>query len=400
MNLCYADSAEQIVYERLLNRLAQAGYVVGTQQVSMLPVTREEFNDLAAGDLTPKELEARALERLAAQKRRSQSMEIPAKDLYEIYLRLKERYAEQKLPITLDDIWEVLAEAKYLRGLGCTVATEPHRRMTLRGLENVVDGTLLTVDRNLFEHGTREGEGTLHFGSYGDDVFDQILWLYEAHGLPGCVVRLSETVPDTHCKVVAYVAACLDGDGNRKVRLITAMADLDGLVLDESAVLTEEQLAGVRQQLHDLVSKEFDPTRAVPRLEKENRQVAHAQVLLDLLVADSLFPPFDVSPTENFWTAVNNLYQLAEQRDALVIPHMPVTDLQGLRHKTLFDVATPQVGEKTSPTVPIMLVEAGLDAACRVAHSMRRARAELTIETVKRRLSRDISQHVNALHHF
>ena len=39
LNLCYADSAEQIVYERLLNRLAQAGYVVGTQQVSMLPVT-------------------------------------------------------------------------------------------------------------------------------------------------------------------------------------------------------------------------------------------------------------------------------------------------------------------------------------------------------------------------
>jgi hypothetical protein len=44
-----------------------------------------------------------------------------------------------------------------------------------------------------------------------------------------------------------------------------------------------------------------------------------------------------------------------------------------------------------------MLVEAGLDTACRVAHSMRRARAELTIETVKRRLSRDIEQHINAL---
>ena len=271
--------------------------------------------------------------------------------------------------------------------------------MTLRGLENVVDGTLLTVDRNLFEHGTREGEGALHFGSYGDDAFDQILWLYEAHELPGCVVRMSETVPDADFEMVAYAAACVDGDGNRTVRLVTAMADLDELVLDESAVLAEEELAGVRQQLHDLLSKEFNPTRAVPRLEQENRLVAHAQVLLDLLVADGLFPPFDVSPTENFWTTVNNLYQIAEQRDALVIPNMPVTALQRLRHNTLFDVPTPQVGETTSPTVPIMLVEAGLDAACRVAHSMRRARPELTIETVKRRLSRDIGQHLKALHH-
>jgi len=43
LNLCYVDSAEHIVYGRLLKRLADVGAIVGTQQLSLLPVTREEF---------------------------------------------------------------------------------------------------------------------------------------------------------------------------------------------------------------------------------------------------------------------------------------------------------------------------------------------------------------------
>jgi hypothetical protein len=45
------DSAEQILYDRLLKRLAEAGVVVGTQQPSLLPVTLDEFCALAEGIL-------------------------------------------------------------------------------------------------------------------------------------------------------------------------------------------------------------------------------------------------------------------------------------------------------------------------------------------------------------
>jgi hypothetical protein len=62
----------------------------------MLPVTRDEFNDLAARTLTVETLEKRARERLAARARRNQSMEIPADQLYEIYMRLKEQFAAQR----------------------------------------------------------------------------------------------------------------------------------------------------------------------------------------------------------------------------------------------------------------------------------------------------------------
>src|SRR5690606_21326610 len=41
LNLCYAGSAEEEVYGRLLQRLESINQVVGAQQISLLPVTPE-----------------------------------------------------------------------------------------------------------------------------------------------------------------------------------------------------------------------------------------------------------------------------------------------------------------------------------------------------------------------
>ncbi len=108
LNLCYLDSAEQIVYDRLLKRLAQAGDVVGGQQISMLPVTEEEFAELAAGILREETLFKKAKERIKLQKQRTESMEIPADQLYDIYMRLKDRQKKTPPPITLDNIRDTL----------------------------------------------------------------------------------------------------------------------------------------------------------------------------------------------------------------------------------------------------------------------------------------------------
>ncbi len=67
----------------------------------------------------------------------------------------------------------------------------------------------------------------------------------------------------------------------------------------------------------------------------------------------------------------------------------PLKRIQG---KTLIDVPAPLVGEVTSPTVPAVLVTAGLDSACRIADAMRVRKTDLTIDMVKRRLQREISQ--------
>lgn len=90
LNLCYADSAEEIVYKRLLSRLAEANLVVGTQQITLLPVEPEEFRQLSEGSLSPEELMVRAEERIERQRIQTESMEIDPKELYGIYMRKAE----------------------------------------------------------------------------------------------------------------------------------------------------------------------------------------------------------------------------------------------------------------------------------------------------------------------
>ena len=110
LNLCYVDSAEQIVYDRLLTRLVQAGSIVGTQQISMLPVTLEEFQELAEGRLSEVELERRAQARITLVKQRTASMELPPSDLYEIYARLGHNGSSGAVPVNLDMIRKTLTK--------------------------------------------------------------------------------------------------------------------------------------------------------------------------------------------------------------------------------------------------------------------------------------------------
>ena len=55
INLCYTGSAEEKVYGRLLERLQAANLVVGTQQF-LLPVTSDDFRQLAEGTSARKSL--------------------------------------------------------------------------------------------------------------------------------------------------------------------------------------------------------------------------------------------------------------------------------------------------------------------------------------------------------
>lgn len=54
LNLCYPDSVEQFVYGRLLSRLEGIMATVGRQNISLLPVSPREFQELAAGRLSGK----------------------------------------------------------------------------------------------------------------------------------------------------------------------------------------------------------------------------------------------------------------------------------------------------------------------------------------------------------
>jgi hypothetical protein len=165
LNLCYAGSAEEIVYGRLLQRLSQAGLIVGAQQLSLLPVTEREFEDLAAGRLDEKELTKRAEARARDAQARQRSMEISPQDLCEIYERLDAKEAANPSPVTLDKIWTAISSSPYLRSLGCRVLPdESARAIELNHIPGVPGGTVLTASRDTFERGLPEVRG-LRFAS-------------------------------------------------------------------------------------------------------------------------------------------------------------------------------------------------------------------------------------------
>jgi hypothetical protein len=394
LNLCYVDSAEQIVYDRLLQRLAQTGDIVGLQQVSLLPIKEEEFNDLAAGVLRPEELENRARERIALQKSRTQSMEIPARDLYAIYQRMSDTDREAASPVTLKSIWEFISNTPYLKDLGGVVsAGNGPPWFKVQGVAGIPDGTTLTVDRGLYDRGGETLEGRLHFASYGDPAFEALMAEFDQYDLPPCVARLTEDVTDLGIEVVAYAAAGMGQEGLPEVRLITSWKDLDGLRLDESFQLSEAELAPVRKRLHDLARETFDPTRAVATLERQNERAGRVQNIMNLLIARKLLPPPGTTDADNFWvTLKERLDPLLAERERLLVPDMPLHILADLCGELPYDLDLPRVGEKAVVTLPIYAVAAALDAGCRIADSMRRKKADLTIAMVHGRLDKEIEK--------
>lgn len=387
LNLCYVDSAEQIVYDRLLTRLAQAGDVVGMQQISLLPVTEEEFAELAAGTLKEQTLLKRAKQRIKRQKQRTESMEIPADQLYEIYMRLKDKQKQSPSPMALEHIRDALVNSRYLRDLGAVVSTK-HPVIKLPALDGIADHTLMTIDRELFDKGAPDIDASIYFASYGDPVFEQLIKTFEKYDLPPGVVRLTEIVPDLKVTVVAYAVATSSEHGQPEVKLITRYSDLDGLVLDEARTLDTDELSSVKQQLHQMVRDEFDPTRSIERVIRNNAQAGMAHVALNLLVADSLFPGINATEADNFWQTVNTMDQLLMARDQLMVPNLPAAPLRKIQNDLLFDIYVPQVGDTTSPTLPVLLARAAVNTACRIADSMKVKRADLTIGQVKSRMQR------------
>ena len=279
LNLCYADSAEDIVYGRLLTRLAEVAKIVGTQQMSLLPVTPEEFSDLANDTLSAETLERRALERARSAQQRSASMEIAPQELYQIYARLTAQAQQTSAPVDLGAIWQTWCESRYLREIGCRLhedGNEPF--ITVSSIPGVVDGTAITVSRRTFDVGIPTFEGRLHFATYGDPVFEAILQQIEAFPLPDGIRRLEVEVPDVPATIVGYAVAERDAEGQLRCGLVTSWHDLAARQLNESRSLSEPDLEPLHQRLRDMGRQEFAMTRAVPRIEALNERAGRSQL--------------------------------------------------------------------------------------------------------------------------
>lgn len=396
LNLCYVDSAEQIVYDRLLTRLAAAGGVVGAQQISMLPVTLDDFQDLAEGRLTAEALEAKARETLQQLREQVQSREIPPDDVYEIYSRMAQS-GEATAPVTLDTIWATLTESPFLRELGCAIGDNPST-IVVAGVAHVTSGSLLTCSRESYEAGAPDTGSAPNFASYGDPVFDAIVDEATSYDLPACVRRLSARIEGLGAELVGYAVAVNDG-GTRAVRLVVSLRDVECIDVDEATELAAEDVVPVQAQLEDLARREFGPTLGVTNLEKMNAQAGHAQLALGCMIADELLSVQAITAGGNelFSQTIKDIERIVEQRESMNVANLPAGHMRRVHPTMLFPAKIPRMGDRASLTAPKLLLDAAVHAAHRAADAMNVRSSELRTDAVIRRLKREIEEEMVAL---
>jgi len=396
LNLCYLNSVEEIVYNRLLKRLENANLVVGTQQFSLLPVTQEDFQNLAEGRLSAEELYKNAKTRMLEQKKRSEVMEMRSRDLYDIYMRLAESKDRITSPVQLSDIWQILTESKYLKAKGCTVKEtgegEPY--LEVWGIEGVVPGTKITTSRKMFEEGAGDPSNNVRFASFGEPAFEAILEHINAYDLPPSIKRVSNEIEGIEgVQMVGYVVATHGpGKNNCILKHVKNLRDLDNLAIAEDETVDIEGLNGIKAELEKFARAEFDHYQVSDRIERANTRSAFAHELLTLMTGHGMLDGKALSSGEGarFWQIITEIESQFEARGRMQIPIDAASVLEPAAKELLFTVNFVTGSDMAHVEATEILGQSAVEMAMRNAEIMKEKRAELTAKAVLTRLKREI----------
>ena len=365
MNMAYLGSTEEIVYGRLFDRLSKAGFVVGTQQVSLLPVTTDEFRALSDGKLTFEELEMLSKEKLRRQKESTESMEIPAGEMYDMYTKQSRSMKEIDMPARLPDLKDALQSSGYLKSLGMimegdTVILPPSDES--KGFKGTFNRDDIDEDR--------------HFMTWGNEDIESIFeMMSEKMGSLDCIKRL--TVEENGIEHVGYVAACRNG-----IRFITSYKDLDGLCIDESRRITDEEIAVYRSELKERCEPEQKALLLKEHAMAANAEFAELHERFVKAVAIGILKQLESNGNIKYSDAVKVL-----ENDQKAIYYVPLpNDFVGKDTKLLFPVINPMI--KPQANVSGLLLMIAAEAIKRSASGIKKKKSEILTSEVIRRLER------------
>jgi len=392
LNLCYAGSAEEIVYGRLLARLAEANQIVGSQQVSLLPVKPNEFQALAEGTLSPEELEHLAIDRLREQRERTAAMELPQDQLYEIYKKLNEDPQWKESPVTLGDIWDSLSSSEYLKSMGCTI--EVNGGESYLKVPPIVSGrgeVLLTTSRSAFGALPSDEHREIHFATYGDTVFDRLLKHVIECPEPSSVRRITVPIDGVPgAEMVGYGIITKATDGSRSVEMVHSMNSLRRVHLDDESGFTETEIDRLRKGLATIAAQETSVPCAVERLERHNRRLALGHEWLNLAIAAELLEVKGGGRSTALTPVFAVLESLVHSRSELRLISLPRGLFDRLGSDLLLEARIPEVGEAVTAVVPHVLLGTALDAVKRAVSSLKKRKSELTVGVALDKLQQEM----------
>lgn len=391
LNLCMLDSVEEVIYGRLLNRLSGAQVVMGNIPFSLLPFEQEDFNDYAEGKVSEEQLYQKAQEIMERRKKQIETLEMPTGELFEYYQELSNRQGGKHLPVTLEGIWKLLSESPYLQKLGCGIVSGTAGKvLKLKGIPGVRDGTCLTVDRDLFEKGLPDLGEPLHFATYLEPVFENVVQaVLEAAGQPAAVRQLTY---EGHRPIQALAVATTKGE-----RLITCLDDLEGIELvaepnaKEQARGLEKQLAKFAEEVEkDIASYDMGVHERIMRINREaQRDERWLELFLAWVYLESLSIR-EVQEDDLFWSVLPGLEANLAGKDTVAVIDVPVWQIREKVKEPFFELQLPELGGKHTISIPAILCQAALDTACRQAEVLGKdyKKNELTVRYVKERLQR------------
>jgi hypothetical protein len=159
--------------------------------------------------------------------------------------------------------------------------------------------------------------------------------------------------------------------------------------------LTAIEIDPLKEELQKIADEEFSAIAAVEKIEKLNKKAARSQELLNYVAISSTLRARQRTGTgdEMFWREISQLEETIKNHEALHIPKIPVESTKYLE-ELLFDVTLPQVGTDGHMKAPPTLIKSSIEAACRLAESMKVKRAEMTTERFLGRAERELRRRI------
>ena len=362
--MCYLDSAEEIVYGRLLRRLTEANYIVGTQQVSMLPVTPDDFRKLQSEELSLDELTKEAEKKLEEEKKQVASMEISAQDIYDIYDKLSKNAKQKTLPATVEDMWDAFSNSSYLVQSGM-MSVDGDMITRLDGVNSVS----YTKDRSKLSD-------TAKYLSWGSKLADEV-FAYTENKLQDVKWLRRIEVSSGNISLVGYAVATLSG-----VQFVDSYAQLADLKIDGRAVLKEADIATCKAELEHKLRAESVISSQIQDTLARNAEIAELNAKLIRFTAAALIKHFtDDEQVDSY----NDVFKkIAENETVTTTVDLPSGIFAGKAQTLLFNIS--EYGGKVTISINGMLRNIVVDCMQREVDGMKQKRSAILAKDVVRRL--------------
>ena len=365
VNMCYVGSTEQVVYGRLLDRLQQANLIVGAQQISLLPVTQEEFRKLHTGEMTPEELETQSIQRLKKQKEANASMEMSAEDMYQMYSRMSEQMRSHTYPASVDDLWTCLTRSEYLKGMGSRFHPDG-------------SWSLPASDTWWSVCGTNQREAVSTTIPYITWSNSEVEFLLSVLGEESDDIPYIKRIRLPGNDLTAIAVSTESG-----VKLVTAYSQIDGLKIDTDRPITEQDILSCQTQLSVLTNGEINRRQRMQQSEQMNADIAelHSHFITQITVG--ILKQLESSGLTKLMDAIKHLEANAK---GLYYVDLPIAQFGGKASDLLF--ITSENAGVVHVTVSGILLVCVIELAKREASAMRGKNSEKNTADAVHRLER------------